>query len=504
MRGQRVAQSECKCWHPAMWLLVSLLGSLFLVAVSVVQLVRLVDGGSRCQGRVEVQYNGSWGTVCDDDWDMVDASVVCRQLECGLAVASHNSSKFGKGTGQILFDNVGCEGDEAELSQCKRTGLGIHNCHHNEDVGVTCKEPNLEGSRGFEPSTAPPQDNSGDGTLRLVNGQDNCEGRVEIFYSGVWGTVCDDDWDINDANVVCRQIGCGTAVSQHTNSYFGYGTGHILLDNINCVGQEEELTQCVSLGWFVHNCGHHEDAGVTCTGRTLFPIRLVNGNNSCQGRLEIFNYIWGTVCDDDWDDMNNAVVVCRQLGCGAPTEIKTNAFFGHGSGPILLDNMACSGSERELAECFNLGWGQHNCGHHEDVGVICQPFDDQSSNQGRSLLLTEEPATTPQPIEGMIRLVDGQHQCEGRVEMYLNSSWGTVCDDAWDLPDAQVVCRQVGCGEAMAAWENSYFGHGTGTIQIDNLKCSGDEASLWNCSHIPYNVHNCDHSEDAGVTCSPS
>lgn len=106
--------------------------------------------------------------------------------------------------------------------------------------------------------------------------------------------------------------------------------------------------------------------------------------------------------------------------------------------------------------------------------------------------------------EGAVRLVGGQHQCEGRVEMYLNSGWGTICDDAWDLPDAQVVCRQLGCGEATAARGEAFFGPGSGTILLDNLKCSGGEASLQECSHISWNVHNCDHTEDAGVTCSLS
>lgn len=97
----------------------------------------------------------------------------------------------------------------------------------------------------------------------------------------------------------------------------------------------------------------------------------MNGNSSCQGRVEVlYRNVWGTVCDDDWT-MPNANVVCRQLGCGPAIAAKPQAYFGYGVGPILLDNVECSGSEPELSQCFHLGWGKHNCGHHEDAGVIC-------------------------------------------------------------------------------------------------------------------------------------
>lgn len=97
----------------------------------------------------------------------------------------------------------------------------------------------------------------------------------------------------------------------------------------------------------------------------------MNGNNSCQGRVEVlYRSVWGTVCDDGWD-MFNANVVCRQLGCGPARAATSMAFFGYGPGPILLDNVGCSGDEQDLSSCFHLGWGEHNCGHHEDAGVIC-------------------------------------------------------------------------------------------------------------------------------------
>lgn len=106
------------------------------------------------------------------------------------------------------------------------------------------------------------------------------------------------------------------------------------------------------------------------------------------------------------------------------------------------------------------------------------------------------------PTTGFLRLVNGSHRCEGRVEMFYLSQWGTVCDDAWDLRDAKVVCRQLGCGHAVAAWGEARYGPGTGYIFLDNLKCKGSEPSLLRCSHIRWDVHNCDHSEDASVVCS--
>ena len=91
---------------------------------------------------------------------------------------------------------------------------------------------------------------------------------------------------------------------------------------------------------------------------------------------------------------------------------------------------------------------------------------------------------------------------EGRIEVYYQNQWGTVCDDFFSLTDANVVCRQLGFGAATAALSFSAFGQGTGNIWLDNLGCSGTESCLGNCSHNGWGVHNCAHFEDAGVRCT--
>ena len=103
--------------------------------------------------------------------------------------------------------------------------------------------------------------------MRLAGGNWNGEGRVEIFNKGSWGTVCDDFWDINDARVVCRELGYPDAVSAPQSAHFGSGDGQIWLDDVRCQGYESSIVNCQHAGWGVEDCGHSEDASVICSSK---------------------------------------------------------------------------------------------------------------------------------------------------------------------------------------------------------------------------------------------
>ncbi|XP_072051923.1 uncharacterized protein [Amphiura filiformis] len=223
------------------------------------------------EGRVEVYCQGAWGTVCDNQWDILDATVVCEQLGYGQAVRPAYGAEFGEGSGMIILNNVDCEGDEKNLFDCKLNirQPGEANCEHSNDAGVVCYGESANGPMEITQYI-----------IRLAGSNKENEGRVEVLFRGAWGTVCDDEWDIIDARVVCRQLGYSDAIRHTVGAEFGQGTGVIVLDNVACTGEETNLYECplqprVPFGR--NNCKHAEDAGVVCLVDSTFSLKFLIG-----------------------------------------------------------------------------------------------------------------------------------------------------------------------------------------------------------------------------------
>ena len=218
---------------------------------------------------------------------------------------------------------------------------------------------------------------------------------VMIYHSSSWRYVCDDIWDMNDAEVVCRQLGLGSASSAPITIYV---SSSFWLDNVECTGTEEALSDCPANSWGYENCNGGEGAGAVCSGSSLNPpppspsppynssppppspvppngATTYGSGNEGDVRLESNDAVmiyhsssWRYVCDDSWD-MNDADVVCRQLGFARATSAPQQVSIPSDS--FWLDDVACSGSESRLSDCPANSWGNENCGMTEGAGAVC-------------------------------------------------------------------------------------------------------------------------------------
>ncbi|XP_018608184.2 lysyl oxidase homolog 2A [Scleropages formosus] len=474
------------------------------------------------EGRVEVYYNGEWGTVCDDDFSIYAATVVCRELGYVEAVSWSPSAKFGQGEGRIWLDNVHCTGREVTLAECSSNGFGVSDCKHSEDVGVVCSTRRIPGFR-FVGALANNVENLNiqveDVRIRAILSWQRkripvTEGFVEVREGGRWRQICNEAWTPTNSRVICGMFGFPgekkynmkvykMVAMRRKNKYWGH--------SVNCTGNEAHVSNC-RLGPPPTKKGNSTCAlgmpvVVSCVpGRVFAPtpvtgfrkayrqeqplVRLKGGAVVGEGRVEVLkNGEWGTVCDDNWD-LRSATVVCRELGFGSAKEALTGGRMGQGMGPVHMNEVECSGFEKSITECY-FNRDSLGCSHEEDAGVRCN--------------------VPAMGFQERVRLSGGRNPYEGRVEVLAERNgslvWGTVCSDSWGTLEATVVCRQLGLGFANHAFQETWYWPGdvsADTVVMSGVRCSGTEMSLSHCLHHGKYIH-CPKGGgrfSAGVSCS--
>ncbi|XP_059197258.1 scavenger receptor cysteine-rich type 1 protein M130-like [Centropristis striata] len=503
--------------------------------------VRLVNGTSLCSGRLEVksdQSNQSWSSVCEDDFDQQDAEVVCRELGCG-APSVLQGALYGEEEASKWTKEFQCEGDESSLLDCRSSGSNRNICSPGRAVELTCSEPvrlvggqsrcsgTLEVKQGeWKPafyndldlmitdivckemgcgsvvSVGRREDSSDRSTwkirstcvesgsalrecvtssssssslgvtcsdsVRLVDGTSLCSGRLEVKSdqsNQSWSSVCEDDFDQQDAEVVCKELGCG-APSVLQGALYGDVEAPKWTKEFQCGGDESSLLDCRSSGSDRNTCSPGRSVTLTCSE----PVRLVGGGSHCAGILEVKQGEWRPVgnTDPDWT-LTIAAAVCKELDCGSALSIGQREESSFRS--VWWFDSECFPSEAALRECVSP---------HSAPLILNLTCSDSA------------------------RLVNGTSLCSGRLEVksdQSNQSWSSVCEDYFDQQDAEVVCRELGCGAPLAL-QGVLFGDVEAPKWTKEFQCGGDESSLLDCRSSGSDRNTCSPGRAVELTCS--
>uniref|UniRef100_A0A8B9HS81 Lysyl oxidase homolog n=1 Tax=Astyanax mexicanus TaxID=7994 RepID=A0A8B9HS81_ASTMX len=509
------------------------------------------------EGRIEVFYKGEWGTICDDDFSLANANVLCRQLGFVSATGWAHSAKYGKGSGKIWLDNIQCSGSERSISVCKSRGWGNSDCTHDEDAGVICKDERLPGfvdsnvievqvdERKVEEVRLRPVVTTASRRLPVT------EGVVEVKYKDSWVQVCDNGWTPKNSRVVCGMMGFPHERKVNKNFYKLYAErqkNYYFVHSVACLGTEVHLAACpleFNQGNATETCAGGMPAAVSCVPgpeyaqnramkkklKTSSTVRLKGGARPGEGRVEVLKGSeWGTVCDDRWN-LQAASVVCREMGYGSAKLALTGARMGQGIGPIHMNEVQCTGHERSLLNCNFKNITAEDCKHTEDAAVRCNvPYmgyektvritGGRSGFEGRVEMLrssangtqywglicgegwgTKEAMVACKQLglgysnHGLqVRLVGGRAEYEGRVEVRVGQRWGSVCSEGWTTKEAMVACRQLGLGFSMHAITETWYWDGS---NVTDMVMSGVK-----CTGDELSLSQCQHHKT--VSCQKS
>ncbi|KAM9359748.1 scavenger receptor cysteine-rich type 1 protein M160-like [Symphorus nematophorus] len=387
---------------------------------------------------LEIHKYGEWKPVAEGDWGLRLAGRLCGELDCGSAVSTVTArTLLSRPAWKIKPD---CEA--SSLINCFTKLV-----YSSASVEITCSD-----------------------SVRLVSGTNLCSGRLEVksdLSDQSWSPVCEDDFNQQEAEVVCRELGCG-APSVFKGGLFGEVEAPVWVGRLQCEGHESALLDCRSSGSARNSCSPGKAVGLTCADPD--DVRLVGGASRCTGRLELkHNEQWRAVnnLNADWR-LKVTSVICRWLDCGSSFSI---------------------GKKMDISQ-QSVWWINSSCVHSQSTLKECVATRDQISSSSLEITCSDS-----------VRLLNGTSLCSGRLEVKTNRSWSSMCEDDFDLQDAEVVCRELGCG-APSALLGALYGDVEAPVWSKAFQCEGSESALLDCGGYDSERTSCSSGKAAGLTCS--
>ncbi|KAL4227837.1 scavenger receptor [Mactra antiquata] len=386
--------------------------------------IRIVNG-TKTSGRVEIMVKGQWGTLYGTDMTRSEARVICRELgfHGGMIL---QPGVYGRGIGDIILTGISCGGNESSVMDCIWSGYSDNTARDpTKDAAVNCfYNTRLVGST-------------------LIN-----YGRLEMYdgVKDIWYAVCDGSVNVNNAQVICQQMGYSRGMFQR-GSALGPTHTPISIIDIDCSSECTFVTgSCYSGSYLTLYCS--SQALVTEDVKIELPLSTFYGPVSIQ-RFEL----WGHVCSEGFDD-DDATVVCSQLGYHSGVAVKTFGTDGH---PVIQGNVDCVGDENMLALCSRGLFAEDTgCSEINTVaGVMCTDGSGISYNSGELDYETGVLST--------------------RAQVIINGRTLSLSADRFSDADAAVYCNSLGYSGGEA------YSDGFGSYGISNLECTGNEKSILEC-----------------------
>ncbi|XP_056296423.1 scavenger receptor cysteine-rich type 1 protein M130-like isoform X2 [Pseudoliparis swirei] len=399
--------------------------------------LRLARGSSRCAGELEMKQMGKWNKVAPEisEWNRKMADIICGQLDCGSAVST--GSKRNDFFQVMWLMKTACLQPKNAVRECLLTTF--HRSRYN--VEIKCSE-----------------------SVRLVNGTSLCSGQLKVKSDQSWSSVYEDDFDQQDAEVVCRELGCG-APSVLQGALYGDSESPMWTKEFLCEGHEAVLLDCDSSAGITHSSA--KAVGLNCSEPD--DLRLARGSSRCAGELEMKQMgTWNKVAERSEWNRKMADIICGQLDCGSAVSIgsKRNDF----SQVMWVMKTACLQPKNAVRECllktFHLS--------RYNVEIKCSES---------------------------VRLVNGTSLCSGQLKVKSDQSWSSVYEDDFDQQDAEVVCRELGCG-APSVLQGALYGDSESPMWTKEFLCEGHEAVLLDCDSSAGITRS--SAKAVGLTCSES
>nr|XP_014265201.2 scavenger receptor cysteine-rich type 1 protein M160 [Maylandia zebra] len=393
--------------------------------------VRLVGGASHCAGTLELKHLGEWRIVHGYAWTLKHADVVCQLLDCGSAVSV-----------EWRFETTNTPVWKMK-TECIQSGSAVRDCvtSYSSPVitNVTCAD-----------------------SVRLLNGSSLCSGRLEVKSNQSWSSVCEADFDQQDAEVVCRELGCGPP-SVLQGALYGEVEVPVWSKEFQCGGHESALLDCRSSGSARNSCSPGKAVGLSCSEPD--DVRLVGGASRCAGILELKHQgEWRPMFEFHWT-LKEAAPICEHLDCGSAVSLQHTESSLKFRWRIKPD---CVQSRSTLRECTTSDY------YNPILNLTCADS---------------------------VRLLNGSSLCSGRLEVKSDQSWSSVCEADFDQQDAEVVCRELGCGPP-SVLQGVLYEEVEAPVWSKEFQCGGHESALLDCRSSGSARNSCSPGKAVGLTCS--